>query len=447
MPHFTSGNRIIGGMAMTLTEDVREVLLPDGVRWVLPRRQLGKARHAGWVFVGFGLAVAAFMVFWMWGTTSAGIEQVREGQRFGWALIAFGAFGVIGLIVGMGMTGFGLALATNLTHSEIAITRDRLRAIERFGAMRWTRRRPIDAIEKLEIDTQLIVSKARRSGGTKAMALGELNPDLAAMRAVGQGIQPLILAAGYPCAMVERMAHVLAERLENDGRAKLFDDARGRVKVVEYSPDDEDKPDEQREAARLEPPVGARSTLDQRDDGLTITVPPGGFFKGTKGLGCFAVLWNLFVGAFVVVMVLSALGVIPGEDGAGPGWLVFLFMLPFVAVGVGMMLFAVNMGRRQAIIDVVGDVLLISYEGLFGTKQHEWPADAVEKIIVGPSGMQVNNQPVMELQVHRREGGKVGLLGQLDDEELEWIALILRRGLGAGKGSGFRGSVDRGTGG
>ena len=39
--------------------------LVDGVRYVLPKRDLGRARHGGWVLVTMGLFITGFMLLWM----------------------------------------------------------------------------------------------------------------------------------------------------------------------------------------------------------------------------------------------------------------------------------------------------------------------------------------------------------------------------------------------
>ena len=420
-------------MANDLPADVRVVLLSDGVRYVLPRRELGKGRWVGLLPLAMGLFATGFMAFWMWMPISGGIHQLRDGKAFGWAMIAFGALGLFGLLTGLGLMGLGIALLTNATHSEVEISGGKLRAIERFGLIKWTRKRPVAVIEKLELGSPLIGSETSRGADPSTIHIGAgLDPNLSTIRAMGKGIKLLIVAPGYPRQWLMPLAEALSERMSGGGlggRSRLFDRDEPRVKVVERPAQDKDSEelDEAIAAELLEPPVDAKSTLERRDDGLTITVPPSGLFRGTKGMGCFAVLWNLFVAGFITIMVVTTI------RGNGPEWFVYLFMIPFVAAGVGMGLLAANMGKRRAIIDVVGDTLLISRQGIFGARQHEWPAGDIAKIIVGPSGMEVNDKPIYELQIHPRTGKKVGLLGQLDEEELEWIALRLRRALGVPK--------------
>ena len=94
-----------------------------------------------------------------------------------------------------------------------------------------------------------------------------------------------------------------------------------------------------------------------------------------------------------------------------------------------MMVGAVNMGRRHAIMDIVGDVLLINRRNLFGIKSHQWTRAELESVVVGDSGMAVNDIPVLELQVKPVTGREVGLFAGRNEDELRWIAWTLRRRL------------------
>ena len=49
-----------------------------------------------------------------------------------------------------------------------------------------------------------------------------------------------------------------------------------------------------------------------------------------------------------------------------------LLLSIFVLAGVGMVLGAINMGRRRAVLAVVGGRLLVLQTGPFGSKRREW---------------------------------------------------------------------------
>jgi hypothetical protein len=73
--------------------------------------------------------------------------------------------------------------------------------------------------------------------------------------------------------------------------------------------------------------------------------------------------------------------------------------------------------------------LRIETKNLFGTKQLEWRRDEIAAIRADTSGMEVNNRPVIELQIHPLSGKKVGLLAGRKEEELRWMATRVGRAL------------------
>jgi hypothetical protein len=76
-------------------------------------------------------------------------------------------------------------------------------------------------------------------------------------------------------------------------------------------------------------------------------------------------------------------------------------------------------------------------EWLREVRQREDIAD----IRAGPSGREVNDRPVLELQVHPRKGKKVGLLAGRNEEELRWMAAQLRRALELSTATGSESSL------
>jgi hypothetical protein len=152
-------------------------------------------------------------------------------------------------------------------------------------------------------------------------------------------------------------------------------------------------------------------------------VPPAGIRKGTRGLFFFAVFWCVFMAVFTGVMFFAT-----GTKGrnATP-WDVAPFLLLFWLVGFGLMAGALNMARRRALFIVDRNCLRLAQAGLFGTKSWVWRREDIASIRADASGMKVNNQPVIELQIHPHGAKKVGLLAGRDEAELRWIASTLRR--------------------
>jgi hypothetical protein len=171
-------------------------------------------------------------------------------------------------------------------------------------------------------------------------------------------------------------------------------------------------------------PAGSSITIERFPDGVTIQVPPAGLWRGSHGLFAFAVIW---LGFTVPVSLCVIGGLVAGKDNAqgNAGMLPLLFSL-FWLVGIGMLLAAINMGRQKAALAVTGGSLMVLQTGLFGAKQREWPPGDVEAVRTGPTGMTVNDKPVLELQIFDGGAAKFGVLAGRTDAELEWMAGELR---------------------
>src|SRR5262249_19452695 len=104
-------------------------------------------------------------------------------------------------------------------------------------------------------------------------------------------------------------------------------------------------------------------------------------------------------------------------------------LTPFWGVGIGLALAVYEMGRRRAILAVVGDSLLVIQEGPMRLKRSEWHRDELKDVRPAPSGLSVNHKRVLELQIQPKLGKPFGLLGGHGDPELEWIATMLRGAL------------------
>jgi hypothetical protein len=65
-----------------------------------------------------------------------------------------------------------------------------------------------------------------------------------------------------------------------------------------------------------------------------------------------------------------------------------------------------------------------------------WVLDAIQDIRVGPSGTEINNRPVMELQILPVAGKKIGLLWNRPREEQDWVAYLLRNAVESSRQAG-----------
>lgn len=166
------------------------------------------------------------------------------------------------------------------------------------------------------------------------------------------------------------------------------------------------------------PPAKSPIKFERFDDGLTIEVPPAGI-AGTLGLFLFAVIWD----AFSLLLLLIVLG--NNKQEGAPGVLLLVLGI-FWLVGIGLLLASIHMARRRAAIAVTSGTLMVIQTGLFGSQQRAWEPGDLEAIRVGPTGMTVNDKPVLELQFFDGGAAKFGMLAGRKDEELEWLADELR---------------------
>ena len=107
----------------------------------------------------------------------------------------------------------------------------------------------------------------------------------------------------------------------------------------------------------------------------------------------------------------------------------YLMIALFWLIGVATILGAINMGRRRATLIVESGRLALTQTGIWGTKHRMWERGEIAAIRADKSGMEMNDRPVIELQIHPVAGKKAGFFGGRDDDELRWIATELRQAL------------------
>jgi hypothetical protein len=101
----------------------------------------------------------------------------------------------------------------------------------------------------------------------------------------------------------------------------------------------------------------------------------------------------------------------------------------FWLIGAGLLLGGWVVGTRESVIAVVGDSVMVMQTGLRRAKRREWPRSDVKTARVGPSGTEINDEPVLELQLHGPDKKLFGMLGGRDVQELTWMATLLRQAL------------------
>lgn len=390
------------------------VTLGTGVRYVLPPRRVPWQRAIGAGIAVAGLVPTVFMglftaPFW-WPTASTLIRGGQAPPGFGW-------FGLLALLFPLGAMIFTakaarLGLLIGFGHSEVEVTDTRLVGIERCGPIR--RRTAIKAgrIEHLMIQPVLGANENTSS------FLDEWTEGLASLTVERQhpatNKRTVGLAVAYPHDTIGALASEIATKLGVEIRTDTVRTDNGSIHAnraaVPHAP---------------KRPRKATGVLSRNADGISITLPARGFFRGSKGLGCFSLVWIGFVSVFGFISVGMFV-----QNGFSLHTLPFLAISTvFFAIGLVMFFFAWRTGKQHAVIDVVGEDLLITRQSVGAARTSSWHRGEIDRIVVGPSGMEVNDVPVRELHIWTMNGKKAGFFAERDDDELQWIAGQIRLAL------------------
>jgi hypothetical protein len=380
--------------------------LPNGIVLKLPRRPLGGFRYAGLVPLGFGLLFSGFAVKWILGALETGFHQ--DGS-FAWPGLFFALFGVPFFIAGLMPMGIGCFMIFGNT--VIEWRNGILKTTERAGPFWWTHKCQSDGLERL-----LVTPSSNPKRGNLPPAACKAPFKLAALSAEFKEGKPLALAVGYPAEWLQTAASHLAARGAVSFQTSALPQPAPRVETVT-----EKMNAVENDSVETQPP-GSDIRCEKHNGRQLFVVPPAGLIKGSKGLFVFGVIWCGFI------LILGGFFLFGAR--AAEFWIPLLFFLVFLAIGVALLLGAIQMGRRRAMLSAGPDGISIVVAGLFGTRRWDWTRGQIRFIRTGPSGMEVNNQPVIELQLHTDAGRKKGFLAGRKVEELKWLATQLRKELG-----------------
>ena len=377
------------------SQSVQRQYVGGNARFDFPIRSLGWGKIIGLVLIGFGLIFVWQPAHNIWGTIHE-LTQGRDGAGNWFTLI----IGIPFLIGGCIPALIGLSILSG--RNRVEWKDGRLSATEILGPLWWTRRMPRKAIRKLDVSA---ATAAQNTGGPR-----QEYPQLSSLAVEFEDGSKKLLLLGYPKAWLLSVAQELKNYADGGAISSAVP-----VEIIEttaLNPND---------AEVLPQPPGSLVRVEEGLTGVRLLVPPAGLRKGSKGLFSFALLWCGFMTVFTTIVVISFIG-----GSFEQGWGFIVFIIAFWGVGGGLLVGAVNMGKRTATLSVQGGELRIEVRGLFGTKQWAWRREEVAAIRVDDSGMRVNDRPVLNLQVHPCVGKKTGVLAGRDEDELRWMATRLR---------------------
>lgn len=375
-----------------------------GERIVLPKRRVPWQRAIGLGIVVFCVAVvlvAALFTRMMWYRPLLTLLRSQPMRTQDW----FGLFGLFVPAIAFFATirGVRLGLIAAFGHSEIRVEAERVIGIERVGPI--ARRAVVERATMLAVIVEPgIGSREGRPTNGPMRGLGTLvierEDDEQLNRRPG-------VAFAYPIPMLEQLGKELADELGLSVRTEDPPPTHGEDPRTRPAP-----------ARHTKRPRGATGVLTETADGCSIELPAMGFFRASKGLGSFAILWLCFITVFTAVFG----GAIYKNGFHGGEWIAFVVIGGFWLVGIGMMYGAVRSGRRRGMIDVVGRDLLITRQSIGRPRAESFAGEDIAGVAAGPSGAEINDKPVLELQVWLKDGRKRGFFPERKDAELRWIA-------------------------
>ncbi len=377
---------------------VRREYVGGNPKFDFPIRPLGWGRLIGVFLVGFGCVFIGGPGKLTWSSIQ---KLVAHGFDIG--NLIFALFPLVFVIAGCVPLGIGLLVLFG--RCRVEWTDGTLRAAEILGPFRWTRRMPRKPVRKLEV-----TAATSKSGNAPPKQM----ENFAGLTAEFEDGSKKVVVLGYP----KDWLLAVAQELRSYVAGGAFAAAKVEVTVADPTQDDPAAEDV------FVQPAGSRVQVEESGSNLRLVMPPEGIWRGSKGLFFFGLLWCGFMVLFTSLTVFSA-GKKPGDIPT----VFWIFIPAFWAIGIGLLLGAINMGRRTARLEVDTSRLCIETRGLFGAKRREWTRADLSAVRADGSGMEVNDRPVIELQIHPRVGKKVGLLAGRNEDELRWIATCLRRAL------------------
>ena len=387
-------------MPVPLPHAIRVESVRDDAIYSLPARPLGNLRWIALFLALFGVVFASIPA-----TTLFRILKGLLDGKSAAAEIGFAVF--LTPFVLAGLLPLGLGLLVLFGRCRVEWRQRRLATLDCVGPIRWRRRFQKSRILKFTVS----------SGGAKMnnrpVTTGPL-AELGALAAEFEEGKPRLVAIGYPRDWLEALADDLSARVG----ATASTLAAPAVEVVNL---DQSRP----ETVEVVPkPPDSQVRVEPRRDGVLLVVPPAGLRRGSKGLFGFGIVWCLIVAA--ITITIGSVGAKNIRGNPLVGWTV---LGVFWLVGLSMLTGAIHMARRRAMLLVEKGRLSVGQIGIFGAKKWDWNRENIGAIRADASGMEINNVPVIELQIRSVNGKKVGFFAGRDQRELAWMASELRRAL------------------
>ena len=401
----------------------------EGYIYRLPSRNSIQIRNLAFFMLALGIFGMLFMLAWIATPVAGGIGMLAQNNLFGLASIAFGTLGLIGLYPIWRILAAAVAVLRNDFRCDIEIRAKHLYCTELMGWTSWKRKTLISNISRLEI------VKAKEISPNLPGTIPNLD-SFALIKAVSENEEKSFrLAFAYGDSILIPLAQELALQLNKKYEPSYSKDAKGITKPVSTIVTTTTLSDDEDSDCQIQP-ANSRIEIIRKDKSIAFSVPPAGK-KGTHGL-YWSSIAMLSITSLISIGFICAVFSDDGFKEFGIWGMIGLiaFLSLFFAVGIGVLLGALNMAKRTVMLSVNNGALFIERKSIFAIKWIEFERKNVAAICKGPSGMTINDVPVTELQIIDTEGAKQGLLSQLPANEISWLVYELTVALGVPSGLG-----------
>ena len=403
----------------------------SGIEILLPVRDIGNAKNAGFLAIAFGIFVSVFMAFWTGTPISWGVQLINQGGPvwFGALFMAFGCLGLGGLFFALKLIVFGTVVLRNKTRCSVMVEPNLIVSKEIFG---WfshkhkVNREKVDQLYVVPLGATVKSGMDAQSGNESPKFIKSIfGSKLEHLFAISTSKRDgALIALGYPKEIIESVAHAIAYELNRD-QANPVTIVRDHDKASSSQPKmvtvSSLTSEEVRDADYVLP-ADSKLEIVQEGESVVYRVPERGLLQGSNGLFAFSILWNGF-------MIIFTSGIIFGMA-KGVDWIFVGAAVLFWGVGIGMLVLSIYMAKQSAMIGVQDGLLFIERKTIFGTKWSEFAADNIVSLEMASTNMEVNDVPIMNLRIEPTEGKPVKMLSSLSEDELQWLAQQLRRAIG-----------------
>ena len=381
----------------------------DRSRYVLPFRDLAQYQFAGWIAFGLGILGCMFILAWMSGPALAGIEAIQQNDQAGFFQLGFASLGLAGLYACFQLLTAGVAIVRRRSHTIIQITERYLASTEVIGWFRWKRKVQTRNVSGIVIQRSSealpnLTGDSLPNDLWSAIATIHSAPDDNNAKQFPRAQFPIAVA--YPQTVIQSLASELATQLNQKIPLAFDADSFGKnqtVTVKESLTHDSGVP--------LNKPEGSRIETLGTTQGLTFQIPPSGYRGHVNSLRWFGRIWIGFVAVLGLFFLFT--DIIQGRFGV-PEFLVSLGVLAFSLPGFGMLIFARHLAISSVMIGVRDNQLIIEKTTMFGKRWREYSKWDIARITKGASGTEINDEPVLELQVIDAQGDKFGITSAIE---------------------------------